>query len=126
MKNLKKEWNIERICLLLMALFFIMTIFAVLDFYTHELKEECAVPDYYFKNKLIYGTLWGLVGYAIARNLSPLKKALVVSIVISTLLQVKYFFEGYPKSMVFLFLIGHFIMVFPPSWWVFSYTKNEL
>lgn len=100
------------------ALFFVaavILVFALLDFLAHGLSESFAVPEYYFKNKIIFGIIYGFAIYLFTEKMNPLKRALVFSGTIAVLLQVRYYLEGYAKWFVFLFLGLHFLMLLAPS-----------
>jgi len=109
------------------AIFFIILgiilVFAFIDYLFHLLSEEYAVPSRYFTNKVIYGTLFGLITYYFARKQTLFKKSLYFSLVVSVLLQVRYFLEGYALSFVLLFLGIHFIILLAISWTVFRMMK---
>lgn len=102
----------------------VILIFALLDFLTHGLSESFAVPGYYFKNKIIFGIIYGLVIYLFTEKMKPLKRALIFSGIIAILLQVRYYLGGYAKWFVFLFLGLHFIMLLASSWIGFWISKK--
>ncbi len=89
----------------------IILIFTFIDAFIHSLKKEYSVPDYYFKNKIIFGTLYGFFSLLIIEKKNLWKKAFIFSVVVSILLQIRYFLEGYPIDFVFGFLIIHFIIL---------------
>ena len=93
----------------------VILVFALLDFLTHGLSESFAVPEYYFRNKIIYGIIFGFVIFLFTAKMKPVKRALIFSGMIVVLLQVRYYFEGYAKWFVFLFLGLHFIMLLASS-----------
>lgn len=122
----KNRKNKESIILALLIVFTIILIFTAIDYYIHSLSEEYSAPSYYFKNKIIFGTLIGFITYISIKNRikTPLIKSLMFSSVISILLQIRYYLEGYPKIFVFEFLFIHFIILFLVSFAVFSLSKN--
>ena len=87
-----------------------------IDFLFHQLSEEYSVPSRYFTNKIIYGAVILFLCLAVFRKISPSDKAIVVSLITGSLLQVRYFFEGYPLEFVFVFLSIHFFALLVPSW----------
>ena len=37
-----------------------LLVFAAIDYFFHTLTPQWAAPEYYFRNKIIFGFLWGL------------------------------------------------------------------
>ncbi len=71
--------------------------FAAVDYFFHTLAPEWAVPEYYFRNKIIFGFLWGLPILFFALKFSDLwSKSLFFSGALSLILQIRYYWEGYP------------------------------
>lgn len=104
----------------------IILIFAGLDYLIHSLSNEYSVPSYYFRNKIIFGTLIGYLSYLLFQKRSVFVKSLLVSLLVSVLLQVRYFIEGYPLDFVLLFLFVHFIILLPVSFVVFKISTKVL
>ena len=104
----------------------IIIIFTILDYFTHQLSSEYAVPGYYFTNKIIYGTLIGFLVLILSNKINWGKRALLMSLVVSVLLQTRYYLEGYSKEFVFEFMLFHFLMLVPSSFIVFYiYYRNK-
>ena len=124
----KKEGKqpIKRALLALVVVFGIILIFAFIDFFIHSLSKEYSVPSYYFRNKIIFGTIIGFFSYMGVRNKKVWIKALAFSLTISVLLQIRYFLEGYPKDFVFLFLGIHFVILLLVSWLIFRLANNKI
>ncbi|OGY46536.1 MAG: hypothetical protein A3A24_03775 [Candidatus Buchananbacteria bacterium RIFCSPLOWO2_01_FULL_46_12] len=100
----------------------IILIFALADYFFHQLSGEYSVPPRYFPNKIIYGTIIGLVTFWLLAGVRrPWLKSLIFSGVIAILLQVRYFFEGYPLDFVVLFLFIHFAILWLVSFAVFKW-----
>lgn len=94
-------------------LLIVILFFTIIDYWIHELRDIWSVPDYYFRNKIPFGFLWGMVGLLVATRLRNIwLKALGVAGIIAISLQVRYFIEGYNLTFVFLFLPFHFIIVY--------------
>jgi|SRR3989344_3789984 len=111
------------------VLLIVILLFTVFDYVIHDLEQSWSVPEYYFRNKIPFGFLWGVVGLLLAtRFQTKWLKALSVSLVIAVALQFKYFIEGYPLDFVLIFLLIHFAIVYLLSFgmfWVFDkYIKN--
>ena len=103
----------------------IILVFTGIDYFTHTLSEDYAVPSYYFRNKIIFGTIIGFIAYLFIKNQAPMKKALIFSATISILLQLRYYFSGYyTLKFVLLFLVIHFVILLPLSWLAFKYIKR--
>jgi len=97
----------------------IILIFTALDYFTHGLSPEYSVPGYYFSNKIIFGTLIGFLALIFLNKINWGKRALLTSLIVSVLLQTRYYLEGYPKKFVFEFMLFHFLMLVVSSFIVF-------
>lgn len=102
----------------------IISFFTLLDFLVHNLSNSFAVPEYYFRNKIIVGIIYGFIISLFTAKMKPLKRAITFSAIIAVLLQVRYYFEGYAKWFVFLFLGLHFLMLFLSSWIAFKISEK--
>ena len=118
--------DFKKLILIFLAVLAIVLIFYVFDFLAHSSSPNFGVPSYYFKNKIIYGTLWGLIIYYFIRKLRPINKALIFSAFVSTILQIRYYLEGYQKLFVFEFLFIHFIILLPASWIIFWLLRKKI
>jgi hypothetical protein len=95
------------------VLLIVILLFTIVDHSIHGLEGAWSVPDYYFRNKIPFGFLWGVVGLFLARKYTNVwLKALIVAGIIATTLQVRYFIEGYTLSFVLLFLLFHFLILY--------------
>ncbi len=111
MKKGKEEFKFRNLILIFLSVFIIILIFTLIDILVHSLSEEYAVPDYYFRNKIISGTIIGFVTYLFIKKSGLFIKSLILSAVVSILLQIRYFLEGYPLKFVIKFLFFHFLML---------------
>ncbi|MBS3102972.1 hypothetical protein J4458_06020 [Candidatus Woesearchaeota archaeon] len=114
-KEKKKLPNWKNLILVFFAILAIIIIFTFIDFLFHKLSEEYYVPSYYFRNKVIFGTVIGFAAFIIARKQKLWIKSLAFSATVSILLQARYYLEGYPKDFVLLFLVIHFLILLPLS-----------
>ncbi len=104
----------------------VILLFTILDHAVHVLESAWKVPDYYFRNKIPFGFLWGVAGIFLAeRTRGVWFKALLFSGLVAVALQVRYFLEGYPVSFVLLFLLFHFIILYCLSLGMFFLFKSE-
>lgn len=101
----------------------VMLVFTFFDYAIHSSNPEYAVPVWYFQNKIIYGTIIGFITYLFIRKRPVIQKSLILSAVISVLLQIRYYIYGYPMQFVLLFLAIHFIILFLVAWAGFKITK---
>ena len=104
---------------ILVIVFLVILVFTLIDAFVHSLSEEYSVPDYYFRNKIIFGTIIGLITYLFIKKNSLFVKSLIFSAVVSILLQIRYFLEGYSLKFVIEFLFFHFLMLLPASLIIF-------
>lgn len=109
------------------VLLIVILLFTVIDHFVHGLESAWSVPDFYFRNKIPFGFLWGLVGLLFARKSSNLWfKALIFSAVVALALQARYFIEGYALGFVLLFLMIHFVILYFLSVAMFSLFDRHL
>ncbi len=94
----------------------------VIDYFVHSSSERFAVPSWYYRNKVIFGTVWGAVAVLVSLKFiqNYRWRALFVALVVAVVLQIKYFLEGYDLFFVFLFMGLHFLMFLWPAWFLFK------
>ena len=101
------------------ALIFILEVilvFTFFDYLIHGLSPDYAVPNYYFINKILYGTLIGFIAYLFVRKMPILKKSIILSAAVSILLQTRYYLQNYSPSFVLMFMAIHFAILFIVSY----------
>jgi hypothetical protein len=113
---MKGGLNLKRAGMILLFVFLIVLFFTAGDYLTHLTEEEYSVPMRYYTNKMIYGTLFGFVAYLLIWKRSFWFRVVGFSVVVSVLLQVRYYLEGYSTHFVLLFLGIHFVLLL-----IFSY-----
>src|SRR3989344_4711367 len=123
-KRGSKDLDFRKIIFTLFVVLVIILIFALIDYFSHQISVEYSVPPRYFPNKIIYGTIIGFITFLFVRKQKVFTKSLVFSLAISVLLQIKYFLEGYPRDFVFIFLGIHFIILLLVSFIVFKLTEK--
>ena len=124
MKKERLTW--EKTIRIFLIVFGIILPFTLIDFFIHKLSNEYDVPGYYFRNKVIFGTLIGFFSYLFVRKQKLWVKSLAFSAIVSVLLQTRYYLEGYPLDFVFLFLGIHFAILLAVSWLVFKLAKKYI
>lgn len=115
--------KIKNLFLIFLIIFAIIILFAFVDYLFHSLSEEYTVPPRYFPNKIMYGTIYGFIIFLLVRKQSHFIKSFLFSLIVDVSLQTRYFLEGYPLDFVFLFLILHFMILFPISWIFFKLIR---
>ena len=128
MVSTKTKKNLKKGRYIFIAIFLTIIIFAFFDYLVHLTSEEYSVPSYYFKNKIIYGTLWGILFYAILNiwKTNIALKSFIFSLLISTVLQARYFYEGYSLEFVIEFLFFHFFILWIVSYIIFKIFKDKI
>lgn len=121
---MSKKFGVKDVVLLFLLSFCIVLIFALFDYFVHSLSDIYSVPPRYFSNKIFYGTLIGFISLLVLRKQNTWVKSLVFSGVVSVLLQIRYFLEGYSKSFVFLFLGVHFLILLVVSFAFFKLLEK--
>ena len=117
--------KIKNLFLIFLIIFAIIILFAFVDYLFHSLSEEYAVPPRYFPNKIMYGTIYGFIIFLLVRKQSHFMKSFLFSLIVDVSLQTRYFLEGYPFDFVFLFLLLHFVILFPISWIFFKLIVDK-
>lgn len=113
---MKIHHNIKILALMIL----IMLSATGIDWLTHQISPEYSVPADYFRNKIIYATIWGLLGLiAMPTENNMTRKAAWISFMIAVVLQTRYFLQGYDFSFVVLFIFVHFFAFFIPMAIVF-------
>ena len=113
--KVKSKLNLRILASIFLTVLLIILIFAAIDYLIHSLSKEYSVPSDYFRNKIIFGTIIGFITYRLIRNQKPLYISIIFSCAVSILLQIRYFLEGYSLDFVLLFLLIHFLILFPVS-----------
>ncbi|HLF53944.1 MAG TPA: hypothetical protein VI544_02085 [Candidatus Nanoarchaeia archaeon] len=113
----------KKLSVALIFIFEVILVFTFFDFTAHNISPDYGVPSWYFTNKIIYGTIIGFITYLFIRKKPIIQKSLILSAVVSILLQIRYFFIGYSISFVLSFLLIHFIILFIVSYVGFKITK---
>src|SRR3989344_3506145 len=122
MKKERLTW--EKIIKIFLMVLGIVLLFTLIDFLIHQLSNEYDVPSYYFRNKIIFGTIIGFFAYLFIRKQKLLIKSLAFSAIVSILLQIRYYLEGYPVDFVFLFAGIHFAILLAVSLLAFKLAKK--
>ncbi len=108
---------IKRIGLILVIIF----LGTIIDYFTHQTSPYFSVAFSYFPHKILYGALWGFVGYVIFKKWlnTSFKLAFTISLVPAVLLQTMYYIQGHLMTwVVLLFLVGHFFMFLLPGYYI--------
>lgn len=116
----------KKIILSILLVLLIILLFALVDYFLHQLSEEYSVPDRYFTNKVIYGTIIGLIAFWLTVKMKKIwLKSLIFSGLVAVLLQIRYFLEGYPLDFVILFLFIHFAILWLISFLSFKFFRKN-
>ncbi len=121
----KNKLNLRLYLKIILIVSIIIAFFALIDLIVHSLSEEYAVPSYYYRNKIIFGTFFGFIIYLFGKRLKPLTRALIFSALLAIILQVRYFLEGYSLEFVLEFLVYHFLMLLVVSFISFKLFEND-
>lgn len=127
-KESNSRINLRKVLYAILAIVIIILLFTLFDAFIHQLGEEYAVPDYYFTNKIIYGTIWALIFYFLFRKWATKLyiKSFVFSALISIILQARYAYEGYSWEFVIEFLFFHLLILWPVSYLVFKLFRRKI
>lgn len=121
----------NKIYLVLYNLFFlavVILLFTFTDSVIHTFRAEWAVPEYYFRNKIIFSLIFGVILFFVlgrSKIQSSLRKAAIFSLTICTLLQIRYLISGYDLSFVLIFWVIHTVILFALSWLLFQFVIKK-
>lgn len=119
----REVFDFRKILYSFIAVVFVIIVFTAIDYVIHSLNETAwGVPSYYFRNKAIFGIIWGSVAlFALKFGKMNLRmKSFVFSAFISIVLQLRYAYEGYALNFVILFLFIHFAILWLVSYFTFK------
>ncbi|MBI5798167.1 hypothetical protein HZA98_04670 [Candidatus Woesearchaeota archaeon] len=122
----KKRRYITEYIKIFPLLFLGILIFTFLDFLIHSLSQNLSVPEYYFRNKIIFATIYACIIYFFVRKMQTWKQALITTSIIAILLQIRYFYEGYNLQFVIEFLFIHWGILFLVLWITYIFGKKVL
>ncbi len=124
--KIKSGWNVKKLLAGFVVILAVILLFTLVDYFIHQLRAEYAVPSWYFRNKIIFGTIIAFITWLFVKTKSPGVKALVISAVTSILLQIRYYLLGYSLDFVLLFLVIHFLILLSVSYLAFRIFKKQL
>lgn len=120
--------TLKRFGLQLWLLFLMMVAGTAIDFVVHHSHDAWYVEPEYYVAKIIFGTVWGVVAawlmIRVLRETRTKALALGVPAVIAIFLQTKYFYQGRALDFVLIFLVLHYLMFLPGSFWIFSRHRS--
>ena len=99
-------------------------LFTFIDFLFHSLSEEYSVPNWYFRNKIIFETMYICLAYLLFKKFNPALSSFLTALVTSTLLQARYYFLGFNLEFVILFWGIHALILWPLLWLLFQYQEK--
>ncbi len=107
-KNKKEVW---KLLLGFVAVLVTILLFTLGDYYFHQLEDGYSVPARYFSNKIIYGTIFGLIAFYLLRKINKGDRVILFSSIVTLALEIRYIFEGYPINFLLVFLLVHFAIL---------------
>ena len=105
---------------LLVLTLVIILIFTAIDAIFHIVIPEFAVPSWYFRNKIIYGTLIGFISLIFLRKKKIFIRSLLFSAIVTVPLQIRYAYYGYPLYFHLFFIPAHFLILLGASYIIFK------
>src|SRR3989344_6849475 len=113
-----------RIIATFLLIFVVVLIFTFIDFLFHSISSEYSVPSWYFRNKIIFETIYVCLAYWLFRKLNPALSSFLTAVITSTLLQARYYFLGFNLEFVILFWGIHALILWPLLWLLFEYKDR--
>lgn len=117
----------KRIVRQFFIVFLVILIGTGLDWLVHQTSPAYAVPSWYFRNKIIFGTLLGCAAFLLARRYARDYRwqAFWTALIVAVLLQFRYLLLGYSAEFLLLFLGVHFVAFLIPAWFLFRYLPHR-
>jgi len=112
MKKLTLKEAVLRFVLMLAA----VLVFTFFDWLVHSSSAYLSVPGFYFRNKIMYGTVLAFLSSLVFRKLSLGKQSLFTSLITVGVLQIRYALYGYPLYFHLIVLPEHFIVLWASSY----------
>ena len=116
--------NIKRHFKIFLLVLITVLIFTFIDYLFHAISPEYSVPSWYFRNKIIFETVYVYVAYLLLRKVKPAIASFITAVVTSTLLQARYYFLGFNCEFVVLFWGIHLFILWPVLWLFFEYKDK--
>ena len=101
---------------LFFAMLAAVLVFTFFDWLVHSSSPYLAVPPWYFKNKIIYATLYAFIISLFVRKQTLAKQAAWISGITVVLLQIRYALCGYPLYFHAIVLTEHAIFLYLSSY----------
>lgn len=102
----------ENLLLRFVLIFIAVLVFTFFDYLVHASSAYLTVPFYYFKHKIIYGTLWACIAALIFKKLEIKKQALLITLITVGLLQINYIYLGFPLWFHLIVVSEHFFFMY--------------
>jgi quinol-cytochrome oxidoreductase complex cytochrome b subunit len=110
-----KKLALREAFLKLLFMFLAVLVFTFFDWLVHSSSNYLAVPPWYFKNKIIYATIYAFLISLFVRKKTIAKQAAWISGITVVLLQIRYALYGYPLYFHFVILTEHAIFLYLSS-----------
>jgi len=117
--------NIKKYLIQLACMFAAVLVFTFLDYLVHQSSDFLTVPSWYFRNKIIYGTIYVFLISLFVRTLKIHWQALLISFITITLLQIRYYLIGYPSLFHLIIYSEHLIFLFVSSYGALYLLENK-
>ena len=116
----KKENILLRFVLIVIA----VLVFTFFDWIVHSSSAYLAVPGYYFKHKIIYGTLWACIASLVFRKVEIKKQAFLITAITVGLLQLNYIYLGFPLLFHLIIVTEHFFFMYLATYFALKMLKK--
>ncbi len=111
-----RKLTIKEVVLRFVLMLAAVLVFTFFDWIVHSSSAYLSVPSFYFKNKIIYGTLFAFLSSLVFRKLPLKKQSFFITIVTVLLLQIRYVLYGYTLFFHAVVLVEHFIFLWASSY----------
>jgi hypothetical protein len=107
-----KKLTGKEAALRLVFMFCAVLVFTFFDWLVHSGWAYLSVPQWYFTNKIIYGTLWAWLVSLFFRKGAIWRQAAWIAGITVILLQIRYILYGYPPLFHAIILPEHFLFLY--------------
>ncbi len=106
-------------------LFGAVLVFTLLDWLVHQASPILEVPSWYFRNKIIFATLYAcIIGFFVEKSSLKVQAAMITLITV-TLLEIRYISYGYPFEFHAIIFPTHLILLYGATYVALYLEKNK-
>lgn len=107
-------------------LFGAVLVFTFFDWLVHQSSPILSVPSWYFRNKIIFGTVYAAIAGFFVSGYSLKKQAAIITLLTVMLLQIRYLLSGYTWEFHAIIFPAHLLLLYGATYAMLRVEKNLL